>query len=68
MTKEEWNGLVEKDKEKYDKLKLQIMERSHLSEKQVNEICEEIFQIGFKEGQNYVWFMRSGFGIQDQEG
>jgi hypothetical protein len=28
--------------------------------------AKSIFDIGFKEGQSYVWFMRSGFGQRDE--
>jgi hypothetical protein len=62
MTKEDWENLVSKDKEKWDILKEEVLNNWSKNPNRVEEIFKELFDIAFNEGQQYVWFMRSGFG------
>jgi hypothetical protein len=67
MTKEIWDKQVNEDKAKFDALKAEINNGWTGNSTRVDEIFQEIFDIAFAEGQQYVWFARNGFGISEQE-
>jgi hypothetical protein len=67
MTKEIWDKQVTKDKEKWDALKAEINDGWSGNSTRVDEIFQELFDIAFAEGQQYVWFARSGFGTSEEE-
>ena len=40
---------------------------THVFEEKLRDICKEIYNMGFKDGQSYVWKMRSMTFIDDPE-
>lgn len=65
MTKKEWDEGVDKDKSELRILIDQL--RMMPPGKTYETIAMEIFDIGFKEGQRFVWFQRGGFGKYNDE-
>ena len=64
MTKNDWDQMVEKDKKIYDEIIRDIVGNSkgNISEESAKNFAKKLFDLGFSEGQQYVWFARSGFG------
>jgi hypothetical protein len=71
MTKKDWNERVDRDKIVYDRCKAELKsawEDAHGRDPaRLNEIIQTMWDIAFEEGQQYVWFMRSGFGMNETE-
>jgi hypothetical protein len=67
MTKKAWDDEVEKDKKVYDDLISEFSLSNNLAEDLVKELAAKIFDIGFSEGQRFVWFQRSGFGMSEEK-
>jgi len=66
MTKEAWDEMVAKDKKRYDEI-IELLQRNIFAADIIPAIVKEIFDMGFNEGQQYVWFARSGFGETEEE-
>jgi len=63
MTKKEWDDKVSEDTVKYNDTKNKLSKRCpDLNQSEIDYYAKEFFDIGFEEGQRFVWFMRSGFG------
>jgi hypothetical protein len=71
MTKQDWEDRVNKDKPIYDECKLKLFDAWQSANagtiEEFNTILQKLFDIAFEEGQQYVWFMRSGFGKEQEE-
>lgn len=63
MTKKEWNDIVDADVIVYDEIVARIVELvpPKFQSDVINDL-KNMFDLGFAEGQKYVWFQRSGFG------
>jgi len=66
MTKSEWNEMVDRDRKVYESL-ISRMTDTHVTRADAEEIAKGLFDLGFEEGQKYVWFQRSGFGEHDEK-
>jgi hypothetical protein len=67
MTKADWEAMVEADRPVYDELIRDLAGTAHISEEAAKEFATRFFDIGFKEGQSFVWYGRSGYGMNDGE-
>jgi hypothetical protein len=61
MTEQNWNDMVDQDRIVYD-AQVKRMVDGGLLEEDAKDIAKVIFDLSFKEGQQFVWFQRSGFG------
>jgi hypothetical protein len=62
MKTEDWDKFISEDKEKWEAIKKEIHAQWSSDPLRLEKLLQELFDIAFKEGQQYVWYMRSGFG------
>jgi hypothetical protein len=67
MIKSEWDKQIEEDKVIWDGLKEMLFQNWKGSTERFEEIIQKMFDIAFKEGQQFVWFARSGFRSSEDE-
>jgi len=66
VTQADWDAGVEKDRIVYEGFRKEFRDGSSLTDEAIDKIMKGIFDLGFSEGQQYVWFMRSGFGREEK--